>query len=161
MTEGDGRGGGLLLTLRGCLGVAATLTPGSCPGQAPTLSLKRDLCVTRRRLPGRPLTPTLSPRRGSKSGRTFEDEGRFAKVSQGRGKKISTALWRLTLHTVALPRAGTTGVSLRWLAGVRRGGFGRGGGCPRGVGLRECSCRPGGCSVDSGRRRSSGGRPGR
>ena len=41
------------------------VTPGSSPGQA----------------------PTLSRRRGRKSGRTFEDEGRFAKVSTGRGRK--------------------------------------------------------------------------
>ncbi len=45
---------------------------------------ERDLCVTRGRLPGRPLTPTLSPRRGSKSGRTFADEERCAKVSEER-----------------------------------------------------------------------------
>ena len=39
--------------------------------------------------PGRPLTPTLSPRRGSKSRRTFEDEGRFAKVSLERVKSAA------------------------------------------------------------------------
>ena len=38
-------------------------------------------------MPGRPLTPTLSPRRGSKSGRNFEDSGRCAKVSQERGQE--------------------------------------------------------------------------
>ena len=32
-------------------------------------------------VPGRPLTPTLSPRRGSKSRRNFEDTGCYAKVS--------------------------------------------------------------------------------
>lgn len=36
---------------------------------------------------GRTLTPTLSPRRGSKSGPTFEDEGRSAKFS-GEGKEL-------------------------------------------------------------------------
>ena len=41
------------------------VTPGSSPGQA----------------------PTLSRRRGSTSCRTFEDEGRCAKVSTGRGRK--------------------------------------------------------------------------
>ena len=69
------------------------VTTGWLPGRPLTLTLsprrgiKTKTPGRGRPRPGRPLTPTLSPRRGIKSGRRFEDQGSCAKVSRGRGSK--------------------------------------------------------------------------
>ena len=60
----DSDGGGLVGGI-GCCWLGVGASAGSHPH--PNLLPQRDLCVTRGWLPGRPLTPTLSPRRGIKS----------------------------------------------------------------------------------------------
>ncbi len=82
-TRGEGRE---MTGAWGWVGIGCPEDPSPAAEDDAGLSPRRDLCVTRGWLLGRPLTPTLSPRRGSKRGRSFKEAGVLQR-SPRRGKR--------------------------------------------------------------------------